>query len=1359
MNKAIPFAVMTTMLLSATLPAFAANGFVFEDWDFGVISEKEEKESGALGAGQTGEERRGLKVASPAQIGKVWRDATQKGREEKGDDADDVMKIKKEWQKRVASSSEITNTWGEDGEPEKEGETKGNEKKTDLDANENKNVSATPSELLPSKVIAATPSQLSMPRVGVSASLGNLWENWDVADLSFLDGTHGLGTQEKPYQIRTKHQLMGLSFLAAFGMQPDHGEVEEEIVGDYRNAWFELTANIDLGGMDWNPIGYYRDDSEFSGEVTHPFTANLDGKGHKISNFRFAGGSSPNIGFFGALDGAEIRNLTLEPGKPVKGIRQVGILAGNAKHSTIFNCQVKGDVEGTGAVGGMIGRMEASTVENAAAQVTVRVTGRAAGAEALAGGIAGEAADGSSLIDCQVRTGDNSTSRIQGTDATVGGIVGLQNGADLYNTYVNGTIGGSGSQKVGGLVGERISGDLKVGRFEGTIGQSGTGAAGHRGTFIGYRAPANYFKYGDDIAYLFADTEAKIANNVCGSGISDDNQYTYAAHIGYSHAKDNFFTLVSGGVTRDVEERYFYEELEQGILSIVDDELGGEMDAETVGYDLDHFAPNDAGRPIRGYLITIPQIDTVSNGTNYYDVATLEARGSGAYYRTLDKEHRGAVAPGKTVTVSTSANQTEKARFQMVGVPTYTQGQKRHDTTYVNGGEYSFTMPEENTQVSAVYKKVAVSVGLTPNVTKFQVVQERTGNRKHPTKTTRVMDGNGKLIATYINGNLQAGTQVQPVTVQAIVDQNNDVADASVRWSIDDSDLITLLPNDDEENGYTKKSASVQVNLNSSFIVDTVRKLEKEQADRGYQYAIGSDIYGAGHQNGGVAVLTAETKPSASFDGKPCKGNARIEVTFQIKDKTYVANEGAVLNQEHLKFEVVRTLTGNRKNPDEIIRVTAPQALSASFSPDYFDRKEIKWTVGDTALISVDGEDKSASVQAKKEAKWIRDLIAADQGRHANTPYEKQTASGSRTTNVTVIGDDMLGNRQTASCEVQVDFRTVDESKIYVEGVSLSPKMLQYEVKRTRTGASYRPVETWTGTGAKKLTASVAPAQAFKQNVTYHASDDSLYVASDGTVTVNTTASWIQEIDRQYPKTGSHTAYVTVRTEDGGFMDRAAVTIQYEAIDQTYSGGPHSGGSSHSSGGSGSSGGSSSGKGAAAGAGAANATGPASGLDRASLTEGQAGTGQGADEQSIPSYVVSGNWKQNVDGSWQFEAGGRIYRSEWAAIYNPYADRAKGQSAFDWFRFNADGRMVTGWYADTDGNMYYLWPVSDGTQGRMLTGWNWLPGAEGVMHGYYFQEESDGMRGRLYRKTHTPDGNFVNADGAWVLDGVVQTRS
>ncbi len=1280
MKKVIPFAVMTTMLLSTTLPSLAANGFVFEDWDLGLVSTSQ---ISSLSSRMT---------ASSSQLS--------------------------------ASSSQLY---------------------------------ASPSQLLASpSQLSATPSQipeddmedakdtietslnLAMTRMSVSSSLGNLWEDWDMADLSFLDGTHGIGTKSKPYQIRTKYQLMGLSYLVAFGMQPDHGEVDEEIVGDYRNAWFELTANIDLGGMDWNPIGYYRDDSEFSGDVTHPFTANLDGNGYKISNFRFSNGTMPEVGFFGALDGAEIRNLVLEPGKPVKGIRHVGILASNVKDSTIFNCSVKGDVEGSGTVGGLLGLMEGSTVENTIAQVTVNTTGSISGAEAMVGGIAGEASWGSNIIDCQVRTGDNSTSRIQGIDASVGGIVGVQNDANIYNIYVNGTIGGTGSQNVGGLVGERISGDLKVGRFEGTIGQSGTGAAGHRGTFIGYRAPANYFKYGDDIAYLFADTEEKIANNVCGSGISDDNQYTYSAHIGYSHAKDNFFTLVSGGVTWDVEDRYFYEELEQGILSIVDDELGGEMNADVVGYDLDHFAPNDAGRPIRGYLITIPQIDTVSGGTNYYDVATLEARGNGAYYRTLDKEHRGAVAPGKTVTISTSANQTEKARFQMDDVPTYTIGQKRQKTTYVKGGEYSFTMPKENTQVSAVYKKVAVSVGLTPAITKFQVVEERTGNRKNPTKITRVMDGNGKLIATYINGNLEEGAKVQPVNVEAIVDQNNDVEDASVKWSIDDTDLITLLSNDDEENGYTKKSASVQVNLNSSFIVDIIRKLEKEQADNGYRYAIGNDIYGAGYQNGGVAVLTAETKPSASFDGKPCKGNARIEVTFQIKDKTYVANENASLSPDNLKFEVIRTLKGNRKNPEETVSVTAPQVLSAAFIPDYFDKKDISWKVGDDAIISVDGENKSASVKAKKDAKWILDLITEDMGKHVNAPYEKQSAAGSKNTNVTVIGDDMLGNSQTAFCEVQVDFRTVDESKIYVEGVNISPQTLKYELKRTRTGSRYNPTETWTGIETKKLKASVIPDKAYNQNVTYHTSDDSLYVASDGTVTVNTTASWIQTMDRNYQKTGTHTAYITVKTEDGGFTDKTAVEIEFEAVDQTYSS------SSRSSGGSG--GGSSSG--GSAGKSQTNASGPA-------LQTGADGNASAY----LPSYVISGNWQQDTSGNWKFDTNGRNLHSEWAAVYNPYADISKGQSSFDWFFFDSNGNMVTGWYSDKDGNTYYLWPVSDGTKGRMLTGWNWLPADDGNFNYYYFQEQSDGMKGRLYRNTHTPDGNFVNADGAWVLDGVVQTRN
>lgn len=87
----------------------------------------------------------------------------------------------------------------------------------------------------------------------------DLWENW-VGDLGFLDGTRGDGSREKPFQISTKAQLMGLSRLAAMGMEIKEGE--GTYPGDYSGSCFELTRDIDLGGMEWIPIGFYRNSSQ-----------------------------------------------------------------------------------------------------------------------------------------------------------------------------------------------------------------------------------------------------------------------------------------------------------------------------------------------------------------------------------------------------------------------------------------------------------------------------------------------------------------------------------------------------------------------------------------------------------------------------------------------------------------------------------------------------------------------------------------------------------------------------------------------------------------------------------------------------------------------------------------------------------------------------------------------------------------------------------------------------------------------------------------------------------------------------------------------------------------------------------------
>ncbi len=136
----------------------------------------------------------------------------------------------------------------------------------------------------------------------------------------------------------------------------------------------------------------------------------------------------------------------------------------------------------------------------------------------------------------------------------------------------------------------------------------------------------------------------------------------------------------------------------------------------------------------------------------------------------------------------------------------------------------------------------------------------------------------------------------------------------------------------------------------------------------------------------------------------------------------------------------------------------------------------------------------------------------------------------------------------------------------------------------------------------------------------------------------------------------------------------------------------------------------------------------------------------------------NGSWTKNADGTWHFKkaGSGKDAASEWVFIRNPYA--GAGQELNSWFRFDAAGNMMTGWFLDSDGRWYYLNPVSDNTLGRMMTGWKWIAGKDGKLRCYYFEETSNGHRGAMYSNAKTPDGYTVNEEGAWTVDGVVVTR-
>ena len=85
--------------------------------------------------------------------------------------------------------------------------------------------------------------------------------------------------------------------------------------------------------------------------------------------------------------------------------------------------------------------------------------------------------------------------------------------------------------------------------------------------------------------------------------------------------------------------------------------------------------------------------------------------------------------------------------------PTFTDEEgERRPMAYVNGGSYSFQMPEANTELNAEYVKVTTELAITPKETVISVIQTRTGDRKQPQIMTEVKDQEGRLIAKYLNG-------------------------------------------------------------------------------------------------------------------------------------------------------------------------------------------------------------------------------------------------------------------------------------------------------------------------------------------------------------------------------------------------------------------------------------------------------------------------------------------------------------------------------------------------------------------------------------------------------------------------------
>lgn len=106
-------------------------------------------------------------------------------------------------------------------------------------------------------------------------------------------------------------------------------------------------------------------------------------------------------------------------------------------------------------------------------------------------------------------------------------------------------------------------------------------------------------------------------------------------------------------------------------------------------------------------------------------------------------------------------------------------------------------------------------------------------------------------------------------------------------------------------------------------------------------------------------------------------------------------------------------------------------------------------------------------------------------------------------------------------------------------------------------------------------------------------------------------------------------------------------------------------------------------------------------------------------------------WIQKDGKWWAFGSDGYL-KTGWVF------DGASGK----WYLLNEKTGMQIGWYYDESGRFwYYLDPAS----GAMLTGWQFINGKW-----YYLSKTSGAVPlGSMYREIRTPDGYYVDKDGAW----------
>ena len=207
-----------------------------------------------------------------------------------------------------------------------------------------------------------------------------------------------------------------------------------------------LTADIDLTGKDWTPIGT---------NFYNSYTGTFDGGGHTIKGLTVTT-NDQYVGLFGRLGKAgTVKNVVME-GVQITSNHSLGYAGGVAGFSwggTIENCSVSGSVSGTVSVGGVVGIQWEASITGCRSSATVK-------GMVQVGGVAGETNTGATMVACYATS--NVTIEIDPIDNILGGgLVGFNAGSSVLACYATGNVTSTGSSTgnvhIGGFLGDNYT--------------------------------------------------------------------------------------------------------------------------------------------------------------------------------------------------------------------------------------------------------------------------------------------------------------------------------------------------------------------------------------------------------------------------------------------------------------------------------------------------------------------------------------------------------------------------------------------------------------------------------------------------------------------------------------------------------------------------------------------------------------------------------------------------------------------------------------------------------------------------------------------------------------------------------------